>query len=446
MEQQVTLARCATFAGMGMGKTSSTLSSIKTLQLLGEESGPALVLAPKRVAQSTWPDEVKKWEHLQGVEIQPLIGDAEYRRRALRSPNASVFTINYENIPWLLETLGDAWPFATVVADESTRLKNFRISQGSVRARALAPIAHKKVRRWINLTGTPASNGIKDLWGQMWFIDGGRRLGRSFKAFQDRWFDVVPTGQKFTTLRPRPFAQQEIQELIADVTLSVRAADYFDLKKPIATTIPVTLPEKARRIYRDLELEMFASFGEHEVDAVTAAARSMKCHQLANGAVYLESDKWVEVHDMKLQALESIIEESAGAPVLVAYHFNSDLAMLQRAFPKGRVLDDDPATIREWNAGKIPILFAHPASAGHGLNLQDGGNIAVYYSIDWNLENHEQILERIGPTRQLQAGHDRPVFVYYILAEGTVDELIKARLEGKGSVQDLLLEAMKRRK
>lgn len=454
IDQHLDVPRCATWAGMGMGKTSATLSSLELMYMCGHETKPALVLAPKRVAQSTWPDEAKKWDHLHNIEVQPIIGNVAERKLALRNKNASVFTINYENLPWLMETLGDEWPFGAIVSDESTKLKGFRLRQGSSRARAIAGIAHTKATRWINLTGTPSPNGLIDLWGQTWFIDQGVRLGRSFDAFRSRWFETIKA-ENFTKSIPQPFAQVQIQERLKDICLTLEAKDYFDIKEPIASRIYVELPKRAREAYRLMEREMFANISGHEVEAFNAGAKASKCHQLANGAAYLDpavdgeehprAKQWVEVHDEKLLALESIIEEAAGMPVLVAYHFKSDLARMQKAFPKGRVLDDNPRTIREWNAGKIPLLFAHPASAGHGLNLQDGGNILAYFSVDWNMENHQQILERIGPTRQLQAGYDRPVFVYYILARDTVDEQILDRLEGKGTVQQLLLDSMKRK-
>lgn len=229
--------------------------------------------------------------------------------------------------------------------------------------------------------------------------------------------------------------------------LTIDARDHFDLAEPIVSTIRVELPAKARALYRDMEREMFAQIGEHEVEAFSAAARTIKCLQLASGAAYVDDSatEWVEVHDAKLQALDSIVAEAAGASVLVAYHFRSDLARLQRAFPRGRHLDQDTQTIRDWNAGRIPVLFAHPASAGHGLNLQDGGNILVFFSHWWDLEQYQQIIERIGPTRQAQAGHERPVFVHHIVAADTVDEIVMARRESKREVQDLLLEAMKAR-
>jgi SNF2 family DNA or RNA helicase len=277
----------------------------------------------------------------------------------------------------------------------------------------------------------------------MWFVDKGTRLGRTYDAFRQRWFQKAFDGYGVEAL---PFAQEQIQDKLRDVCLSIDAADWFDLEAPIVNNIYVDLPPKARALYRDMEKRMFAEIEGHEVEAFNAAARTMKCLQLANGAAYVDDvGNWREVHEEKTQALESIVEEAQGAPVLVAYHFKSDLARLLAAFPKGRALDADPQTLRDWNDGRIPVLFAHPASAGHGLNLQDGGNILVYFGHWWNLEERMQILERIGPTRQLQAGYKRPVFVHNIIARDTVDEDVIARVESKREVQDILLDAMKRR-
>ncbi|CAH0445690.1 hypothetical protein LMG10661_01874 [Ralstonia syzygii subsp. syzygii] len=438
--------RNAVWAGMGMGKTVSALTALDILELV--EPGPALVLAPLRVAASTWPDEAVKWAHLHNIEVSAVVGTPEQRRGALKRP-ANVFTTNYDNLPWLVEHLGDRWPFRKVVADESTKLKSFRLQQGGKRAHALGRVAHAKVSRFIELTGTPSPNGLQDLWGQAWFLDKGERLGRSFGGFKSRWFQSIQVGndRHATRLEPLPFAQQQIEDRLRDLCLSLDARDYFDISEPIVNVVRVELPIKARRLYRDMEREMFLALEcGTEVEAFNAASKTIKCLQLANGAIYTDDTAtvWADVHDVKLQALESIVAEAAGMPVLVAYHFKSDLARLQRAFPHGRALDQNPQTIRDWNAGKIPLLFAHPASAGHGLNLQDGGSILAFFGHWWDLEQYQQIIERIGPTRQAQAGHNRPVFVYHIVAIDTMDELVMARRESKREVQDLLLEAMKR--
>lgn len=447
IDHVLNLQRGAVWAGMGMGKSVSTLTALDILEIT--EPGPALVLAPLRVAASTWPDEAKKWAHLTNVEVSAVVGTPEERRAALRRP-ATIYATNYDNLPWLVEQLGDKWPFRKVVADESTKLKSFRLQQGGKRAHALGRVAHCKVDRFIELTGTPSPNGLQDLWGQAWFLDKGVRLGRSFEAFKSRWFQSIQVGsdRHATRLDPLPFAQEQIEDRMRDLCLSLDARDYFDISEPIVNVIRVELPAKARRLYKDMEREMFLALEcGTEVEAFNAASKTIKCLQLANGAIYTDDtcSAFADIHDAKLQALEDVIEEAAGMPVLVAYHFKSDLARLQRAFPKGRALDKDPQTIRDWNAGKIPLLFAHPASAGHGLNLQDGGNILAFFGHWWDLEQYQQIIERIGPTRQAQAGHDRPVFIHHIVATDTMDELVMARRESKREVQDLLLEAMKRK-
>ncbi len=439
IEHMLDVPRGASFAGMGMGKTVSSLLACAALDARGE--GLTLVLAPKRVAVSTWPDEAAKWDQLAGFDVVPVVGTERERAAALRKP-AHVHTTNYEQVPWLVEHFGKRWPYRTIIADESTRLKGFRSRQGTKRAKALSMVAHDPVRRWRNLTGTPAPNGLTDLWGQAWFLDRGERLGRTFTSFAERWFRPHWSGYG---IEPLPHAQRDIEQRLSDVCMSLDARDYFGLREPIVSTIAVDLPAKARTIYRDLERKMFAELsGGEQIDAPTAAALSIKCLQVANGAVITDdAGAWTEVHDAKLQALESVIEEAAGAPVLVAYQFRSDLARILRSFPQARELDGNPETIRAWNAGRIPILVAHPASAGHGLNLQDGGNILVVFGHWWDLEQYMQIVERIGPTRQAQAGHDRPVFIHHIVARDTVDEIVIARRASKASVQDALLAAMK---
>jgi SNF2 family DNA or RNA helicase len=434
--------RCAVWAGMGLGKTSSTLTALEELALV-ETVYPVLVVAPLRVARTTWPQEVRKWNHLKHLQVMPICGDLQERQAALRV-KVQIYTTNYEQLPWLVETLGEKWPFRTVVIDEATKLKGFRLRQGTQRAKALARVAHTRIKRIILLTGTPSPNGLSDLWGQMWFVDAGHRLGRTFSSFKERWFRPSHDGYGVESTE---HAQEQIQKALGDVCITIDAADWFDLQKPIVNTIPVDMPAKARVLYKDMETRMFMELEGNTIEALNAAAKTMKCLQIANGAAYLEDGKeWKTIHDEKLDALEEIIEEAGGMPVLVAYHFKSDLARLKTRFPKGKVLDARSQTIDDWNAGKIPVLFAHPASAGHGLNLQDGSNILAFFSVNWNLEEHQQIIERIGPVRQLQAGHKRPVFLHFILAADTVDEMILERLQTKREVQDILLEAMKTRK
>lgn len=452
--------RCALWAGMGMGKTSTCLNLLDTYYNVMGQTEPTLVLAPKRVAQSTWPDEVRKWDNLRDLEVTAVVGSEAERRKALRV-DSPVHSINYDNLPWLLDVLGERWPYRRVIADESTRLKSFRTRQGGARARALGTVAHAKVKEFIELTGTPSPNGLKDLWGQAWFLDEGQRLGRTYSAFEERWFaykrvrDAV-SGRMDIVPEIMPYASEQIHSRLADLCLTLDPKDWFDLKQPIVNVVQVELPDKARRLYRDMEREMFIRLGGYDIEAFSAAGKTLKCLQIANGAAYVDpavtgddnpkATVWQEIHDAKLQALESIVEEAAGMPVLVAYHFKSDLARLQRAFPKGRALDADPQTILDWNLGRIPVLFAHPQSAGHGLNLQDGGNIIVFFAQWWDLELHDQIVERIGPVRQAQSGHDRAVFIHYIVARDTVDEVVMLRRDGKRSVQDLLLDYMNRTK
>ena len=296
--------RCAVWAGMGTGKTVSTLTALSILTLT--ESGPALVIAPLRVAQSTWPDEAAKWQHLAHLKIAAITGDAKRRAAALASP-ADIYTINYENLPWLVAALNGAWPFATVVADESTRLKSFRLRQGGQRARSLGRVAHRAAH-FIELTGTPSPNGLQDLWGQAWFIDKGERLGRTYGAFQARWFHPVRVGADAHAVQhiPQPYAQSEIEGKLRDRCLTIDAKDHFSLSDPITNLIHVTLPPKAMRLYLDMERDMYLQLASgHTVEAFNAASQTIKCLQLANGALYTDDKgNWQAVHDAKLQALE----------------------------------------------------------------------------------------------------------------------------------------------
>ena len=462
----LSVPRNGLWAGMGLGKTLVSLFAINIMQFI--ERDMTLVLAPKRVAECTWPDERVKWSAmLPNIELSIVAGNQKQRAHAL-TRDANVFTLCYQNIPWLMEHLNGRWPFARIIADESTRLKSLRVTmqisklgkdfvtgQGGVRAKALAKIAHfGDLKYWWNLTGTPSPNGYLDLWGQTWFLDQGVRLGRNFGSYKFRYFQNVAQGDQRAIWVPQKFALQQINRKLADITLSVEAKDHFKLPPLISNVIYIDMPAEARRLYREMEKDLYTEIGGTPIEALTAGMKSQKLLQMASGAVYLNAvlgeaqrgpKNWKAVHDGKLQALDSVVSEAAGAPILVAYYFVSDLARLKCAFPHGRQLDDQPGTIRDWNAGKISLLFAHPKSAGHGLNLQDGGNILVFFSHDWNLEEYLQIIERIGPTRQAQSGYDRSVYVHYLVARDTVDEDVLARRESKRAVQDLLMTSMKRR-
>lgn len=453
IEHMLEHPRHGMFAGMGLGKTSSTLVAVDQMAVI--DPCKTLVLAPKLVAEHTWPDEARKWDNLKHIRVSPIIGDLRDRAAALRV-DANVYTMNYENLPWLAEhllTTRQPWPFRKVVADEATRLKGFRLRNGGQRARVLNQYAHKTVDFWTNLTGTPVPKGYIDLWGHQYFVDKGQRLGLTFDAYKRRFFEPNMRGPRISwSLRPHMEAQ--IMHLISDVCMSVRAEDHFDLAKPVVNKLFIDLPAKGATAYRTMERKLYAEIEGKEIDAVNAAAKGMKCHQIANGAVYESEDpdanplakrRWVEVHDAKIQMLESVLAESEGSPHLVAFYFRSDLERLQRAFPHARVLDGSPDVIRKWNAGEIPILFAHPDSAGHGLNLQDGGHHITYFSVCWKREAMAQILERIGPTRQAQSGYKRNVFVNYILARETIDEDMIETIETDAAVNDALMRGLKRR-
>lgn len=442
MQHVIEHDRCSIWAGMGLGKTVSVLTALQYLYDTGLETRPTLILAPLRVARTVWPAEAAKWDHLRDFRIVPVLGSPRERRAAFHN-QAHAYVMNYENLEWLIAERAD-WPFGIVIADESTKLKGHRLNSGGKRAKALSRVAHMRgMSRWVNLTGTPAPNGLIDLWGQQWFVDQGKRLGNTFTAYKERWFYPHPNG--FGIL-PHQFAQDQIQARLNDVCLTIDAKDWFDLDEPIVRDIYVELPRDARAAYKAMEDDMFLQIAGADVEAFNAAAMTMKCLQIANGAIYHihGSTSFKQLHDEKIEALSSIVEESAGAPILVAYQFQSDLIRLRAKFPKGVELDGKAITVEAWNAGKIQILFTHPASAGHGLNLQHGGNTVVFFGHWWDLEQYQQMIERIGPVRQKQSGYDRAVFVYHIYARGTIDETIRERRISKASVQDLLLNAMKR--
>lgn len=426
--------RTCLFAGMGVGKTVAALTAI--VDLFAEFAvSRVLIVAPLRVARSTWPEELRTWEHTRRLSYRVIQGVPWERKRQVHG-DEQIHIINVDLFAWLVAECGNAWPYDMLVIDESTLFKN----PSSQRFKALKRVA-RRADYYIALTGTPAPNGLLDLWAQVWPIDfGASILGRSMTAYKQRWFDSDFMGYTWT---PRAHAQQEIEQALAPHCLSLSAASLFDLPERIDNQIKVELPVKSRAQYKTLEREFLLELEQTEVTAANAAVLSGKLLQFTAGALYDESGAWVRVHDAKLDALQDVIEEAAGAPVLVAYQFRSDLERLQARFPQARVLDKDPATLYQWNAGKVPVLLLHPASAGHGLSLQHGGNIIVFFNFGWNLEQYQQVVERIGPTRQKQSGYDRPVFVHHIIASGTIDERVLSVLQGKATVQEAMMQALK---
>ena len=443
--------KCALWLDMGLGKTAITLSAIKKLIWSGEVKR-VLVVAPVRVCRMVWPQEISKWKEFRSLTHRLIRGTPKWRLR-LTYGEEHIHIINFDLLEWLIAKRGKNWPYDMVVFDESSRLKNADTN----RFKAVKKIVGE-FNRVVQLTGTPAPNGLRNLWSQAYVLDGGRRLGDSFDAFKQRWFY---SGSEYDrTIVPRENAQAEIEQKMSDVCLSIRASDYLDLPELVHNVIYTPMPDECVEEYARLEDEMFLEFehAEETVEAVNAAVLSGKCWQYANGAMYLDPEepgvriaskdrKWIKRHDVKLDALEEVLEEASGMPLLVGYWFQSDLARIKTRFKdKAKVLDKNPHTIDKFNDGKIQMLLAHPESAGHGLNLQDGSNIVVFFSLTWSLELYQQLIERVGPVRQLQSGHPRPVHVHHIATPGTTDEVMLERLETNASVQDLLRERMKLRK
>jgi SNF2 family DNA or RNA helicase len=444
---------------MGMGKTSTVLTLLVAKDLL-RPVFPALVVGPKRVANSVWDREVAKWDHLKGLRVQKLIGPRADRELALATP-ADIYCINYENLMWLREQLKDDWPFRTTVSDESTRIKGHRCSwQTSKRGKQFARAGGSKnasalmMAAWrsdtyINLTGTPAPNGIKDLWGQQFPVDHGASLGNSFDAFSRRWFRPVH-GSKPHEMRIEilPGAEDEVLSRIKSTTITVRTEDWFDIDLPHEITIDVDLPPKAEKLYKKMHRDSVVELqNETEVTAVNAGVLTSKCLQIASGHLYDEDRNAHHIHDAKLDALASLTEELNGAPLLVAYQFTADRDAILKKFKDAEILPSDHRqkdVEDRWNAGEIPMLVVHPKSAGHGLDLQYGGHNLCFYTPTWDLELYQQIIERIGPVRQVQAGFDRTVNVYRLKTVRTWDGVVLDRTKSKASVQDAVRDYLNR--
>ena len=402
-----------------------------------------LIVAPWLVAREVWLKESQRWDHLRDLHVTALIGTPDARRARLLAPSA-VTVINPELLPWLADTLGEDWPFTTVVFDESTRLKGYRASsrflprpgsrpgRATKRAASLAQHAHHRVQRWINLSGTPVANGYLDLWGPQWFVDGGLALGRTFGAYKARWFEPENAYSPHPRLKLKPYSELQIQERLKPTTHAVRAQDWFTLLTPVERTICIELPPDARRAYTSMQRHLAVDLNEGRVSALNAGVKAGKLRQIASGAVYRDEreDSWSVVHEERLEALASLQEELAGAPLLVVIQYRHEAVQILKRFPQA-VEIHAPGALERWNAGQIPMLVLHAASAGHGLNLQHGGHHICYYSPYSDNELYSQVLERIGPVRQQQAGFDRNVFIHHLEAHDTVDQQTRGLREGR---------------
>lgn len=438
--------RANLFMPMGFGKTAVA----ETLVAEMDFDRPVLALGPLRVARKAWTDEASEWPHLEDLKVVPVCGSPEQRAAALDT-RAHIHTMNYENVEWLVERIPpERWPFGMVIADESTRLKGFRVAQGAARARALSTIAHR-TERWLNMTGTPNAQGLTDLWGPQWFIDRGASLGKSYSAFENRWFykEARAKGSQYSKLLPFAQAFDEIMKALAPTSISFKTEEWFpDLAKPVVTPIWVEMPPDARRAYRQMARDLYTELGDGtRVTAFNAASKAQKLQQLATGAVYHgegSARTYAVVHDEKIEALKSIVSETGGEPLLVAYEFVHEKERVMKAFPQARLLKTKQDE-EDFKAGRIPLLLAHPKSAGHGLSLQKGGRILVRYGYTRSGELHGQILERIGPMRQMQSGFHRSVLVYNIIARDTIeDRVILPEHDNRTVFMDALLEHLSR--
>jgi SNF2 family DNA or RNA helicase len=427
----------AVLLSMGLGKSVITLTAIADLLFDSFEAHRILVIAPLRVARDTWPDELAKWEHLSHLRFSVAVGTEAERKAALLKA-ADIYTINRENVGWLIEQSGLPFDFDTVVVDELSSFK----SHQSKRFKSLMKV-RPKVRRIVGLTGTPSSNGLMDLWAEFRLLDMGKRLGRFIGQYRTDYF--VPdkrNGQVIFSYKPLPDAEKRIYEKISDITISMKSTDHLQMPKLVTAEYPVHLSESERERYDEMKRDLVLRLPDGEVTAANAAALSGKLCQMANGAVYTDAYAYALIHDRKLDALEDIIEAANGKPLLVAYWFKHDLARIQERLRNIHIPFlqlDNSESIRLWNNGELPVALIHPASAGHGLNLQSGGSALVWFGLTWSLELYQQTNARLW--RQGQSAET--VVVQHIIAKGTIDEQIMRALREKDKTQTALIDAVK---
>lgn len=430
---------CGLFLDMGLGKTVSTLTAIQELREIGFID-KVLIIAPKKVAQVTWKDEINNWEHLKGLRISVIDGTAAQRRAAMMA-DADIYTVSRDNVVWLVvEHGGVKLPYDMVVIDELSSFKNY----ASKRFKALRRV-RKFIPRVVGLTGTPAPNGLIDLWAQMFLIDEGKRLGKTITGYRDRFFtagrrngDIV---YQWDLKSPAEETEQKISELIKDICISMSAEDYLKMPDKLMYYDRVKLSDKDFKAYKTFEREQVLEFIEsgETITAASAAALSNKLQQFANGAMYDADRKVLQLHDEKIEKLKELVEAANGQPVLIAYTFKHDLDKIMDALKEYKPVKlEKPEQIADWNAGKINVLVTHPASAGHGLNLQKGGHIMIWYGLTWALELYQQFNARL-----YRQGQKKPVSIHHIIATDTVDEKIIKSLDGKDTTQRSLMDAIK---
>ena len=427
------------FLECGLGKTVITLTAIRELRLQWKV-GRVLVVAPKKVAEATWNNEAAQWDHLNDMRVLPVLGTSKKRIQTLNTP-ADLWVINRENVPWLVDYYRNSWPFDMVVLDESSSFKNPR----SMRFKALRRV-RTRIRRLVELTGTPSPNGLEDLWAQIYLLDGGARLGRTLTSFRDAFFtqDYAYPGQTYRTYTPMPGADKRFKKAVADICVSMKAEDYLELPDYIEDVVPVELDTPAKKAYKKLEREMLLQVADQVITAGTAAVLNGKLQQLCSGAVYDERGRPVKIHDCKLEAFLELVEQLHGKHALVFYWFRHErdrlMDALKARFPNLRVrLYEGDADASAWNAGGVDLLLAHPASCGYGLNLQQGGHHMVWYSFpNWTLEIYQQACRRLH-----RQGQTHPVVSHLMVVQGGMDEAVLTALRSKGDAQVALMQALK---
>lgn len=423
------IPKCALWLDLGLGKTVSTLTALADLSD-SIEINKTLIVAPLRVANTTWHKELKSWSHTKHLSYRICTGSTKNRMSQLML-DADVYIINRENINWLVDFYGDKWPFDCVVIDESSSFK----SSKAQRFKALRKVSHK-IDRMIQLTGTPSPNGLIDVWAQIALLDNGERLGRNMTQFKQRYFTSDYMGYKLTLIAG---ADKRIHEKLRDLVLTMKAEDYLQLPDRIDSVLNVEMKPAAIKQYREFEKEFITVINDDEVCAFNAAALGNKLLQFANGSMYLdETKRYTTIHDEKLSALADIVDDNPDENILVAYNYKFDLEQLKAKFPQAVVMSKSGEEVDLWNEGKIKILLAHPASAGHGLNLQKGGSLIVWYGLNWSLEYYQQFNGRLH-----RQGQQKPVRVVHLVTKGTIDEKLMMAIESKAQTQEELLQALK---